>query len=461
MAINVKNNQNLVDQLIEWDQKHFLHPTSSVRAHQQNGPEHIFMEGNGVRVKDIYGNEYIDGLSALWNVNLGYGRTDLGEAAKKQMETLPFSSSFNNYSNEQAIKLAHKISKLAPGDLNVSFFTSGGSESNESVFKIIRHYWKLKGQEKRTKIISLGRAYHGVTMGASSATGMDTFRTFSTAHSPDFIQAMPYLTDCEKGKKNDLNFEHSIRGIIEREGEDKIAAVILEPIQGAGGVNVPPGGYLQAVRDLCNEYGIFMIADEVICGFGRTGKMFGVENWNVVPDFMTVAKGITSGYIPLGAVIMKDSFRDELASLTDNILFHGFTYSGHPTSCAVALKTLEVLENENIISHVKDMEAVVLERFETLKNRHFNVTNDRCVGLLGAFDVLKDPSSNTRFAPEQNAAMVVARGCNKRGLIVRPVMYKGANSVVFAPPLVANKSDINEAMNIFSEALKEFEKKVK
>ncbi|MGY4691474.1 aminotransferase family protein [Salibacterium sp. K-3] len=450
--------QNKANQLKEWDKKHFLHPTSPLRAQQENGPAHVFTEGKGIYLTDVDGKRYIDGLSALWNVNLGYGRSDIAEAAKEQMETLPFVSSFNNYSNEPAIRLSRKIAEVSPGDLTVSFFTSGGSESNETAFKLIRYYWKLKGHPERRKVISINRAYHGVTMGATQATGMDTFSEFATAPAPDFLQAKPFLTECEQGDKNHPDYEHSIRGVIEREGAETVAAVIVEPIQGAGGVNVPPPGYLQALRDLCDEHGIFMISDEIICGFGRTGTLFGMENWDVIPDMMTVAKGITSGYIPLGAVVMKEDFRDELSDLSDGVLFHGFTYSGHATSCATALKTIEILEKDKIISHTKEMEAVVLEGFKKLEKQHPYVTNIRSVGLLGGFDLFKDPSSSTPFDPEDEAAPFVAKECNRRGLIVRPVVYKGANTISFAPPLVTEKKQIEEVMTIFSEAVSAFEK---
>lgn len=452
--------ENLVEQLKGWDRKHFMHPTSSIKAHQENGPASIMVKGSGVYLTDIDGKEYIDGMSSLWNVNLGHGRKELAEAARKQMETLPFASSFQNNSNEPAIRLSKKIAEITPDELNVTFFTSGGSESNESAFKIIREYWKLKGHPERTKIISLNKGYHGVTPGATRATGMDTFNTFGTSYAPGFIQAEPYLTSCEKGDKSHPKFDQSIRGIIEKEGPETIAAVIMEPFQGAGGVNVPPTGYLRAVRDLCDEYSTFMIADEIICGFGRTGKMFGVENEGIVPDFMTIAKGITSGYIPLGAVIMKESFRDELAQLSDGVLFHGFTYSGHPTSCAVGLKTLEIIEKENIVNHVKQMEAVVHDGFDYLKGKHSHITNDRCTGLLGGFDVFRDPDTNTPFKPEEMAAQIVSKECIERGLIVRPVMYKGANTIAYAPPLISTKEEIEKSFAIFSDALTVLEKQL-
>lgn len=455
-----KVSQDMIGQLREWDKNHFMHPTSSIKQHQMNGPSNIFVKGEGIYLTDIYGKQYVDGLSGLWNVNLGHGRKELVEAAKVQMDTLPYVSSFNNNSNEPAIRVARKVAEMTPEDLNVVFFTSGGSESNESTFKIIREYWKLKGQPERTNIISLKKGYHGVTLGATRATGMDTFNQFGTSYAPGFVQATGYFLECERGNKSHPHYDQSVRGVIEQLGPETVAAIIMEPVQGAGGLNFPPKGYLSAIRKLCDEYGIFMVADEIVCGFGRTGKMFGVENENVVPDFMTVAKGISSGYIPLGAVIMKESFRDELAKLTDGVLFHGFTYSGHPVSCAVALKTLEIIEDENIVSHVKEMEQVVKDGFDMLKEKHKNVTEERCIGLLSAFNLYADRETKTPFAPEKMAAQVFSDICRKNGLIVRAMMYRGDNSIGFAPPLITTKEEVERCIEILSDSLTEFGKKM-
>ncbi|KMY56049.1 aminotransferase [Bacillus sp. FJAT-27231] len=450
-----------IEQLRELDRKHFLHPTTAIKHHQQNGPSLIVEKGEGIYLTDVNGKKYIDGMSSLWNVNIGHGREEIAQIAGEQMQKLAFSSCFQGMSHEPVIRLAEKIAELTPGDLNVSFFTSGGSESNDTAFKLVRHYWKLKGEEKRTKIIGLKRGYHGITVGATSATGIEQFQNMATSQAPGFIHATTrFQTDCERGDRTAPDFAGSMRGIIEKEGADTVAAVILEPVQGAGGMFIPPEGYLQAIRELCDEYGILMITDEVICGFGRTGKMFGVDNWNVVPDIMTVAKGITSAYSQLGAVIMRESLRDEMAVLSEGPFFHGFTYSGHPVACAVALKNIEIIERENLVTNAKQMEAELKKGFARLEEKHPIVTKTRAIGLLAAFELYKDREKEIPFAPSEEAAPKLVQECLKRGLIVRPVTFEGANTIVIAPPLTITKEQVEEMIGIFDEALSRVEEQL-
>lgn len=448
-----------IKELKELDRKYHFHPTTSIKQHQENGPSYIFTEGKGVYLTDVYGDQYIDGLASLWNVNIGHGRQELGEVAKEQMGKLAYSSSFMNLSHEPVIRLSEKLVSMTPGDLNVCFYTSGGSESNDTAFKFVRHYWKLKGQPERKKIIGRERGYHGITIGATSATGISQFQDMATAKAPDFLHAAaPFQTNCELGDKSDPAYETSIRGLVEKEGPETIAAIIAEPVQGAGGINIPPDGYLQAVRKICDEYGILMIADEVICGFGRTGKMFGVDNWDVKPDVMTVAKGITSGYVQLGAMIITESLRDELTEISEDLFFHGFTYSGHPTACAVAIKNLEIIEEEGIVANTKQMEAELLKGFKYLEDTHSMVTKSRALGLLGAFELYKDPETNKPFAPSIMAAQKVVQECFKRKLVVRPITYGGTNIIGMSPPLIINKEEIEKMIHIFSDAITAFEK---
>lgn len=448
------------DQLKELDKKYFLHPTSSIKQHQELGPKVIFIEGDGIYLIDSNGKRFIDGMSSLWNVNIGHSRVEMGEEASRQMSKLSYSSSFANFSNESVIKLSEKIASLTPGDLNVSFFTSGGSEANDTAFKLARHYWKGKGKPEKTKVIGLDRGFHGVTIGSTSATGIPQFHDMSTSNAPGFYYATPFQTNCELGDKSDPNYENSIRGVIEREGSDTVAAIVLEPIQGAGGVRIPPEGYLQAVRKLCDEHNIMLIADEIICGFGRTGKQFGVNNWDIVPDIMTVAKGITSGYIQLGATIMKEYIRDELAEMYDETLFHGYTYSGHPTACALALKNLEIIERENLMGNAKQMESVLLSGLNFLKSEYSIVTNCRAKGLLGAFELRPEGENSKPFSRELKIAERFVDECFKRGLIVRPITYGGIDTIVMAPPLIITKKQINNIVDILSESVKAIQKQL-
>lgn len=258
---SIMTNEALKQELVALDKKHFIHPTSNMKQLQEEGPAFIFTEGDGIYLKDVEGRTLMDSLSSLWNVNIGHGREELGEVAKEQMGKLAFTSAFSNWSHEPAIRLAAEIAEWTPSDLNVTFFTSGGSEANDTAFKTVRHYWKVNGKPEKKKIISRKKSYHGVAMGSTSATGLEEFHTFTTSIAPDFHYV-------------DSSIE-SLKAMIEKEGADTIAAFISEPVQGSGGVNLPPEGYFEEVRKICDEHDILIISDEVICGFGRTGTLFG------------------------------------------------------------------------------------------------------------------------------------------------------------------------------------------
>ncbi|HEU5140264.1 MAG TPA: aspartate aminotransferase family protein [Bacillales bacterium] len=433
--------------LIALDKKHFIHPTSSIKQQQEDGAKFIFEEGDGIYLKDIEGRTFIDAMSSLWNVNLGHGRKELADAAHEQMMKMAFSSAFSTFSHEPAIRLAEKVAELTPGDLNAVFFTSGGSESNDSAFKLARHYWKLKGEPERRKIISRKKAYHGVAAAATSATGIPEFWDMAGLLSDDFHHAeAPY----EISTGEAIN---SIRKVIEREGPETIAAFLAEPIQGAGGVIVPPDDYFAEVRKLCDEYGILFIADEVITGFGRTGTMFGLEHWNVVPDMLTFAKGVSSGYIPLGGVAVSNEIHELLKERSTTTLFHGFTYSGHPAACMVGLKTIEIIEKENLVENSRKMGEELLAGFRRLKNE-INIIGDvRSVGLLGAVELVQEPATNKRFPANMKVAPKVIEALYDRGVICRPVTYDGTAIITFAPPLNVNTDQIGEIVEKLHDAL--------
>ena len=434
---------NLLNELSELDKKHYLHPTSSIKQQQENGPAFIFSEGEGVYLKDISGKTYIEGMSSLWNVNIGYGRKELGEVAMEQMTKLAFSSSFSTFSHEPAIRLASKLAEITPVNLTATFFTSGGSESNDTAFKLVRHYWKLKGDPERKKIISLKRGYHGVATGATSATGISAFRELTNSLAPDFLHAEAFCTA-------------SLRELMETEGPETIAAFIAEPVQGAGGVHIPPLGYFGEIRELCNEFGILFIADEVITGFGRTGKMFGMEHWGVTPDIMCFAKGITSGYAQLGGVVISEKIHKDLIELSTETLFHGFTYSGHPVACAVGLKNLEIIEREQLVENARLMGAELLKGFKWLQKEVDIVGEVRGLGLLGGIEIVKDQANHLRFSSP--LAPKIAAEAAKRGLIFRFVVFDGSDTLVFAPPLVINKQEIEQIISILYDTLREVKK---
>lgn len=436
------------EQLAEWDKKHFIHPTSSIQDQQANGPKLIIEKGEGIYLTDIKGDVYIDAMSSLWNVNIGHGNKELAQVAKDQIEKLEYSSTFSTFSHEPAILLAKKIAELAPPSLNAVFFTSGGSESNDSAFKIVRHYWRIQGQPERNKIISLKRGYHGVASASTNATGIPQFWEMAGKTDSDlFVNAeTPYW----EGTKASID---SIRKVIETEGPETIAAFIAEPIQGAGGVLVPPSDYFKEVRKICDEFGIIFIADEVICGFGRTGKWFGIENYGVEPDMMCFAKGVSSGYIPLGGVLISDKMHDVLKEKSEGTLFHGFTYSGHTTAAAVSLRNIELMEEQGLVENSLKMGEVFLEGFKKIKSKSNIVGDVRMVGLLGAVELVKDPETNERFDPSQKVSPQVIEELHNRGVICRAVVYDGTDIICFSPPLIITEEQVQDVLVKLEESI--------
>ncbi|MFS0646934.1 aspartate aminotransferase family protein [Siminovitchia sp. 179-K 8D1 HS] len=454
------SNEKLFNELSALDKKHIIHPSTNPKLHSEIGPKLIFESGEGIYLKDLKGKTYIDGVSMLWNVNVGHGVKELAEAAYEQMEKAAYTTTFYGYSNEASVRLAEKIAKVTPGDLNAIFYTSGGSESNDTAFKLSRSYWDIKGKKDKKLIISLRRGYHGVTIATQRATGIDAYREFSGSGDPNIVNAKPHLTECELGDKSHPEYEGSIRSIIEKEGADKVAAVIVEPVQGAGGVHVPPEGYLKAVRALCDEFNIHMIADEIICGFGRTGKMFGVDHWDVIPDFICAAKGMTSGYVQLGGVIMREEIRDTFFTY-DGMLPHGFTYSGHPTACAVGLKNLEILERDGLIENAAAMGEELQKGLNYLEDKYAFVGNTRGRGLLAGFDLMEDPEAGKPFDGSIKAAATVVEESYKRELLIRPFDFTpGMNIVAIAPPLVVQKDEVEKIIAIVDDALGAFAKTI-
>ncbi|WP_164988969.1 aspartate aminotransferase family protein [Fictibacillus sp. S7] len=436
-------NQKSYEQLAELDKKHFLHPTTAIKQQQANGPEFILTKGEGVRLYDLKGRSSIDGLSSLWNVNIGHGREEIAQVAYEQMKTLGYSSCFATFSNEPAIKLAAKLAEIAPGNLTATFFTSGGSESNDTAYKLARHYWILKGQPERKKIISRSQSYHGVAMGATSATGLKPFRDFTNSLAPDFCYV-------------DHFSPQALRDKIKEEGPETVAAYIAEPVQGAGGVHIAPEGYFKEIRSICDEFGILFITDEVITAFGRTGKYFGIDHYDVAPDMMCFAKGITSGYAQLGGVMISETMHNDFIELSEGTLLHGYTYSGHPMACAVALKNLEILERENLIDNARVMGEELLKGFKKIQSERSVVGDVRTLGLIGAVEFVKNKETNERF-PEPLAPKVLAEAA-KRGLIVRSVVFDNQDTLVFAPPLIINQQEINELIQILNESIEAVER---
>jgi adenosylmethionine-8-amino-7-oxononanoate aminotransferase len=439
------DNQKYYEQLAELDKKHFLHPTTAIKQQQASGPDFILTKGEGIRLYDLKGRSAIDGLSSLWNVNIGHGREEIAQVAYDQMKTLGYSSCFATFSNEPAIKLAAKLAEISPGSLTATFFTSGGSEANDTAYKLARHYWILKGQPERKKIISRSHSYHGVAMGATSATGLKPFRDFTNSLAPDFCYV-------------DHFSPQALRDKILEEGPETVAAFIAEPVQGAGGVHIAPEDYFKEIRKICDEFSILFITDEVITAFGRTGTYFGINHYDVEPDMMCFAKGITSGYAQLGGVMISKAMHNDFIEHSEGTLLHGYTYSGHPMACAVALKNLEILERENLISNAREMGDYLLEGFKKIQSTHSTIGDVRALGLVGAVEFVKNKDTNERF--EEPFAPKVLAEAAKRGLIMRSVLFNNQDTLVFAPPLIINREEITELIQILNDSIEAVEKTV-
>jgi adenosylmethionine-8-amino-7-oxononanoate aminotransferase len=435
------------------DLLYILHPATALQAHREQGPK-ILVEGHGIYVKDLEGRQFIDGLAGLWNVNVGHGRTEIGDAVRAQIGKLGFAPSFFGFSNLPSIELAKKLIDMTPPHLTRVFYTSGGSETNESAFKIARYYFKLNGQPERFKIVSRNQAYHGVSLGALSATGIQGHRDMAAPLVPgfSFIPA-PYCYRCELGLRYptcELACARALEEHLRDEGPDTVAAFIGEPVMGAGGAIVPPPEYWPTIEAICREYGVLLILDEVITGFGRTGKRFALEHWDLRPDMLSLAKGISSGYVPLGAsIITEEIYRDLVDKAPPGAPFpHGFTYNGHPVACVAALKNLEILEQERLIDLAAEVGAYFQERLRGFLD-HPLVGDVRGMGLIAGIELVRDKASRERFEPIGRAGALLTRLSFERGLICRAIL----DTVALAPPLCITTSEVDDLVRILGEAL--------
>jgi putrescine aminotransferase len=443
--------------LYELDRTHWLHPQGDLDAPAGSVPQLIFAGGRGATLIDVHGREYIDGMASLWNVNVGYGRSVLADAAAAQMKKLAFSSAYGGFSTAPAIELATKLAELAPGDLEVTYFASGGGEANDTAYKIVRLYWKLRGEPGRINIVSRTRDYHGLTYGATSATGMANFWKGFEPLAPGFLHAPapdPYRYSGEGSAG--AGYVWALEQVVLDAGPETVAAVIAEPVQGAGGVIVPPDDYFPLLRALCDKHGLLLIADEVITGFGRTGRWFGMENWNVDPDLMIFAKGVTSGYLPLSGVMLTHAVHDTLKSVKGPFA-HGFTYSGHPTACAVGLRNLQILEEERLVERVAENGAYLQRRLQELRS-HEIVGDVRGVGLLGAVEFVRDRESKQLFDPSVGVARRVWLAALEGGVIFRPL---GGDVIATSPPFVISTNQIDRLVEVLDAAISSVSKELK
>jgi putrescine aminotransferase len=428
----------------EWqaaDAAHYLHPFSDYKSLAAKGTR-VITRADGVYIYDADGHQILDGMSGLWCVNLGYGREELVAAAIEQMRELPFYNSFFQCTHPPAIRLAELLSEVTQPHLGHAFFTGSGSEANDTVIRMVRHYWTIRGEPERNVIVSRINAYHGSTVGAASLGGMASQHAQGGLPIPGIEHIpQPYYFDY-RGNLSEAEFgiecARELERRIEAVGPERVAAFIGEPVQGAGGVIVPPDSYWPEIQRICRKYGILLVVDEVICGFGRLGAWFGSDHYGLAPDLMPVAKGMSSGYLPIGGVMVSDRVAETLGEGGE--FFHGFTYSGHPTCAAVAIKAIEIMRDEKIVERVRDDLAPYLaSRWKTL-GEHRIVGEARTRGMVGALELVADKRTRARFTPKGRAGEIARDLAVRNGVVMRHV----GESLIIAPPLVITRPQIDE-----------------
>ncbi|HEV8002267.1 MAG TPA: aspartate aminotransferase family protein [Planctomycetaceae bacterium] len=433
--------------LIERDRSHLIHPLHNP-LHQAAG--HVWVKGKGAVLTDADGKEYLDGLSGLWNVTAGHGRRELAEAAARQMETLAYCSGYAGSISPPAIELAERLAAITYSSINRFFFTSGGGESNETAFKIARYYWKLKGKPEKTKVISRQWGYHGVTLAAMSATGIASYWPMFEPRVPGFVHIpspYPYRYQAPAGVSPGIAAADELERAILREGADTVGMFLAEPVQGAGGVIVPPDDYFRRIREICDKYSVLFVSDEVITGFGRTGKMFGLEHWGIQPDLICFAKAITSGYFPLGGVGINDQVA-EVFEAVDKIWMHAYTYSAHPTGCAVALAMLDLVEREGFVAQAREKGKLLLSSLRQALADHPRVGEVRGLGLMCAIEYVKDKATKEEFPPEEKVGARIHAAVQERGLFSR---LRG-DVFCLAPPIITSPAQLEQIVSILKES---------
>lgn len=437
----VLSNHQPTAELQALDAAHHMHPFTAGAALAEKGVL-IMKSAKGVTLTDTEGKSYIDAMSGLWCVNIGYGRDELADAAARQMRELPYYNTFFQTSHTPVIQLSAKLAELAPGDLNHVFYAGSGSEANDTNIRLVRHYWAAKGKPSKKTIISRHNAYHGSTLGGASLGGMKPMHAQGGLPIPDVahIDQPHWYDEGEGGDPAAFGLERArqLEAKIAELGEDNVAAFIAEPIQGAGGVVIPPETYWPEIQRICDAHEILLIADEVICGFGRTGKWFGSQTMGIKPHIMTIAKGLSSGYAPIGGSIVCDEVAETIARAGE--FNHGYTYSGHPVAAAVALENLRIMEEEGLVERAGEETAPYLAaQWNTLAD-HPLVGEARTLGMLGTLALTADKSTRAAFEGEQGAVGLMCREhCFANGLIMRAV----GDRMIISPPLVITNAEID------------------
>ncbi len=426
------------------DVEALLHPYTNAVQHRKTGP-HVIETGEGVYVYDEDGKRYIEGMAGLWCAGLGFGDAELIDAAKEQLDKLPYYHLFGGRSFEPAIELAEKLKDLAPVPVSKIIYQSSGSEANDTQIKLVWYYNNARGKPEKKKIISRVKGYHGVTIVSASLTGLPyNHKHFDLPVDRILHTGTPHFW--REGRDGETETEFSARlaaeleEMIIREGPDTVAAFIAEPVMGAGGVIVPPSGYFEAIQPVLEKYDILCIDDEVICGFGRTGEWFGAQTFGMKPTSISMAKQLTAAYAPLSAVAINHDMAEAIESQSGEVgvFGHGFTYGGHPLGCAMGVKTLEIYEKRNIVGHVQNMAPLFKQHLDRLAG-HPLVGEARVAGLMGGLELSPDPASAATFATPGKVAPYLANELLKHGVILRAI----GDTLAFCPPMIINEDEIN------------------
>jgi putrescine aminotransferase len=438
----------------EWqaaDAAHFLHPFTDFKSLAQRGSR-VITKADNIYLWDSEGHKILDAMSGLWCVNVGYGRRELIDAATKQLETLPFYNSFFQTATPPAIELAELLAQVTPPQFKHVFYSGSGSEGNDTIVRMVRRYWDILGQPQRKIIISRKNAYHGSTMAGASLGGMSGMHEQGGLPIPDIVHIdQPFWFENGRSMSRD-EFGKAAAGWLEAKilelGADRVAAFIGEPVQGAGGVIVPPATYWPEIQKICDRHGILLVSDEVICGFGRTGHWFGCETMGFTPDLMTFAKGVTSGYVPLGGVMVGERVAKVLIDQGGEFA-HGYTYSGHPVACAVAIANIKLIQREGLVERVRDdVGPYLAQRYAELAE-HPLVGEAQTCGLMAAIQIVRDKASGTVFEPWQEVGMMCRAHCFANNLIMRAV----GDRMIIAPPLVITRAQIDEMVGLIRRCL--------
>jgi len=437
------------------DMASLIHPFTDLTLMRQTGPL-VIERGAGVFIYDTEGKDYLEAMGGLWCTALGWGEEALVEAAAEQMRKLPFAHIFGGKSHEPGIALAEKLKEMAPFPVGKVFFANSGSEANDSQIKLMWYAANARGENRRKKIIARERAYHGVTLASASLTGLDAFhKSFDLPFDFTVRAACPhYYRSAENGESEaeyGARLAADLEALILKEGPDTIAAMFTEAVMGAGGAIVPPAGYHRQVAAMLRKYGIRLVDDEVICGFGRTGHAFGCQTFDYQPDSMTVAKALSSAYLPISAVLLSPELTEIIEAEATRIggLWHAFTYSAHPVAAAVALRTLELYEQRDIFGHVRKVSPLFLERLRALAG-HPLVGEADGVGLIGGIELVADKKSRRNFEAARGVGAASARFCQEEGLVVRPL---ASDRIALCPPLVIGEAEIGELFDRFERGL--------